>query len=398
MSEAELRGLFHELDRQRRLVEAALASVIAEVDRSGAYRVDGHASVSGWVRALGRWSNAEVVHRRRVAALAAECEAFAAALASGAIGVAQSHELARAAANPRCGDELPADIDAFVSRADRCSYAEFRERIDGWLITHDVDGAHRDREWGHEQRDAWMTVFDGVGHGGFTGGAADVTELKEIFDRFCEAEFAADWEATVARLGEAASIGDLPRTDAQRRFDAFVAVFRRGASQEPEACAAPPLVNLVVDVHTLDEFLHDEPTLAAPQDPWRRRCHTTNGAPVAPAETLAAMWWGQVRAAIVDGAGVVVAMGRRRRLFTGAARDAVLMASSRCVWPGCLRPAGRCQADHLQEWSRHNGATDSANGAPMCGRHNRWKSTGYTTFRARDGTWHTVRPDGTELC
>ncbi|MGH9132884.1 MAG: HNH endonuclease signature motif containing protein, partial [Ilumatobacteraceae bacterium] len=396
MTVDELGDEFHALDRQRRLVEAALAGVVAEADRSGAFRVDGHVSVSGWVRALGRWSNAEVMRCRRVGDLAVASERFAEALTSGVVGVAQAHELGRAFANPRCGGELVDELEALLARADRVPHAEFRDRVEGWIVVHDRDGAHRDRDWGHQQRDAWMSIFDGVGHGGFSGGAADVVTMREIFDRFRDAEFGADWDATVARHGDTATFELMPRTDAQRRFDALLAIFQRAAAQHPDAVAVMPVVNLVADIHTVDELLNAVPTLTGGGDPWDRRCHTTNGVPVAPGELLAAMWWGRVRAVVVDSSGVVIAMGRRRRLFTGSAREAVLLGSSRCVWPGCVQPSGRCQADHRTEWADH-GATDPDNGSPLCGRHNRWKSRGYTTWRDPDGTWHTRRPDGTEI-
>nr|MCU0259816.1 hypothetical protein [Ilumatobacteraceae bacterium] len=71
MSPVELAGRFAELERMRREVEAALVAVVGEVQRSGAHRADGHASVSGWVKALGRWSAAEACQHRQVADLAA---------------------------------------------------------------------------------------------------------------------------------------------------------------------------------------------------------------------------------------------------------------------------------------------------------------------------------------
>ena len=108
------------------------------------------------------------------------------------------------------------------------------------------------------------------------------------------------------------------------------------------------------------------------------------------------MIWGQVRRVVVDSAGVVINMGRRQRLFRGNARQAVLLQSSRCVVAGCATPIRRCQADHLTEWGRH-GHTDGPNGAPVCGRHNRLKNSGYRVHRDDEGFWHTYRPDGTEI-
>jgi hypothetical protein len=33
----------------------------------------------------------------------------------------------------------------------------------------------------------------------------------------------------------------------------------------------------------------------------------------------------------------------------------------------------------------------------LCGKHNRWKQKGFTIHRNPDGTWHTTRPDGSQL-
>ena len=86
-------------------------------------------------------------------------------------------------------------------------------------------------------------------------------------------------------------------------------------------------------------------------DPLRRRSETVNGTLVHPAEILAAALIGHVRRVVYDSAGTVIDLGRKRRLFTGAAREAVMLQSARCMWPGCDVAAGRCQADHLEPWS-----------------------------------------------
>jgi hypothetical protein len=175
------------------------------------------------------------------------------------------------------------------------------------------------------------------------------------------------------------------------------AIFERAAATSPDATTAVPLVNLVLDVPTLKAYLDGTGDLAVPADPRLRRCETAGGIPVPASDVVAAMMWGQVRRVVVDSAGVVINMGRRRRLFTGNAKEAVLLQSSRCVVAGCAAPIRRCQADHLTEW-HHHGLTDSANGAPICGRHNRLKNSGYRVHRDQDGFWHTYRPDGTEIC
>jgi hypothetical protein len=206
-----------------------------------------------------------------------------------------------------------------------------------WTSTHDVAGAHAESDRHHDRRTATIRIHDGVVRGSFVGAGA---------------------------------VG----------------------------AAIEPLVDLVVDIHTLTEILDEgRNPFETPLDVWQRRCGTTDGTTCAPGDLLAAMWTGHVRAVVVDH-DVVVAMGRTRRLFTGRARHAVLLRAERCVWPGCDEPAGHRQADHQTEY-QHGGTTDPANGAPLCGRHNRFKSANRdrVSHEPSRGRWHTHRADGSEL-
>jgi hypothetical protein len=165
-------------------------------------------------------------------------------------------------------------------------------------------------------------------------------------------------------------------------------------------------VNIVMDAATFESTLarmrlialtpgRGVPTLdRLPLTDWR--CETLDGTLVDPYEALVAALHGHVRRVVFDTAGTVIDLGRRRRLFAGAARDAGKLQSTHCIWPGCSIPTGHCQADHVAEW-QHAGETRPGNGAPLCGRHNRLKSRGYRTWRSPDGRWHTARPDGTEI-
>jgi hypothetical protein len=394
--------LFQRLDLQRRRVEAALAVVIGEVEDRNLYRGDGHGTVNAWCRALGRWSDVECRDRVRTAHLIGADQRFRDAVRHGVIGVAQAHELARGFANPRCGTQLVDVADLMVDNATKLSHHEFRLTVRRWEMLADMDGAHRTADDAHQDRRAGivevgeeMTVH---GRGGLAQGAV----MREVLERFCDAEFSADWDATVARYGDAACYTLMPRSDAQRRFDAMYAIFERAAAVDPDSKAAVPLVNWMIDIPTLQAILNTTcdcataAAAAASEDPRHRRCETADGTPLPPADVLAAMIWGQVRRVVVDSAGVVINMGRRRRLFTGNAREAVLLQSSRCVVAGCATPIRRCQADHLTEWSRL-GPTNGDNAGPACGRHNRLKNRGYRVHRDPNGFWHTYRPDGTEI-
>jgi hypothetical protein len=127
------------------------------------------------------------------------------------------------------------------------------------------------------------------------------------------------------------------------------------------------------------------------------RCETPQGHQVDADDMIAAALVGRVRRVVLDGAGRVVDLGRRQRLFTGAAAAALRLSGRRCIWPGCSVEAAHTQCDHIDPWAAARGPTSPTNGALLCGHHNRFKSGGYRVWRDPDGNWHVYRPDGTEI-
>jgi hypothetical protein len=88
-------------------------------------------------------------------------------------------------------------------------------------------------------------------------------------------------------------------------------------------------------------------------------------------------------------------MGRRQRLFTGAAREAAQLLLLRCDHPGCELAADSCNVDHAIEWA-DGGTTDQPNSGIECDRHNVTKTKRrWRTKRATNGRRYTIRPDGT---
>jgi hypothetical protein len=391
------------LERSVRRVEAELAAVVAELEGRSVFAADGHASMRGWLKATVRWSNQECQRRLQTARLVRADRAVGSRLHVGEVGVAQVQELARAHANPRCGVQLvgePAKV--LLDHAVTLSFEDFRLCVRRWELLADVDGAHRDAETAVERRTATVVEFDGVLHINARGGAVHAASMMEIFHRFCEAEFAADWAWVRERFGERASHAQMPRSDAQRRFDAVLAIFEAAAVAPVDGQAPEPVVNIVVDQVTYETHMARRRLFPMPADlpdisVIDRRCETTSGILLDPDDVIAAAFAGHVRRVVLDSAGVVTDLGRKRRLFTGAAREPVKLQSRRCIWPGCALPSGRCQTDHLDEWVAHDGATRPDNGGPLCGRHNRWKNRGFRTRRDDNGNWHTYRPDGTEI-
>jgi hypothetical protein len=395
----ELARVLTDLDMARRRVDTMIAEAVGVADRSVAYAEDGHASVSGWLKATCNYSGGETKAIVQSARLLHAVDDVRSAAHAGSVGVPQLRLLARVFANPRCADQFPDSAELLVGHAQELWFEEFAVVVQRWQALADADGAHGAHERAHSRRDARVSIVGERVYLDGRGGVAAGAVIDEIFARFCDTEFAADWDAGVTRWGDTMHPGLLDRSAAQRRFDALLAIFTTAAASGVVG-HFDPLVNIIVDHTTLEHHLA---TLAGdkvePLDPVTvddRRCETSTGHQIDPADMIAAALCGHVRRVVLDTAGVVIDLGRRARLFTGGARDAVLLGDRWCMWPGCDLRSGRCQTDHTKPWA-NNGTTRPNNGGPACGRHNRWKQRGYRTWRDRDGHWHTYRPDGTEI-
>jgi hypothetical protein len=343
----------------------------------------------------------------RTARLLNDCGAVAAAFTHGDVGVAQVRELARVRANPRCGDELAIVEELLLADAVHLPFDEFRDQVRGWEQLADVDGSHNDHDLSYENRRASLEpVGDGYqlrGEGGVVQGAV----MRDILDAFCDAEFAADCDEARRRLGlgpdDRLSPADLARTPRQRRWDALYAIFLAGAANPDNPTGgAAPVVDIVVDQTTfeaaLSAMLEGRPLgemLPPVTDQHRRRCQTIDGVPVDPCDAVTAAIVGRVRRVVYGSKSCTIDLGTASRLFRGAARLAVLLQDgTRCIWPGCGRR--HPQIDHADPVAT-GGATRPANGDPLCGHHNRWKTRGYITHRDHHGHWVVRRPDRTKV-
>ncbi len=397
-----------EVHRRRVIAEQALA--IAAAEARSLHVVDGHHSMTGFLRATLNCSTAEASRWRRLARLLDTVPGVSDALVQGRIGVAQVHELARVRSNPRCGDRLVEVSGLLIEQAELLEFDDFRTCVRRWELLADEDGAHQDRDRSVEARNASAAPLGAGLDLRMTGGdAVTAAEMIAILNAFVQEEFDRDHAARLAEFGADAAGQPFARTAAQRRYDAMVEIFRRGANAPDGAGQRVKVtVNIAVDERTFTETLVAHgmaPSSALHEDnddgvvdpgPAGRRCETAAGTPVHPDDVLAAAIHGHVRRVVFDGAGVVTNLGRRRRLFTGGTREAARLSARRCTRPGCTVPSEFAEVDHLHEHGR-GGATDVDNANPECGGHNRDKNRGFVTLRDRHGRIIHYRPDGSAM-
>ncbi len=407
MTDRQLIDRVRALEVQQRRTAAALAVVLEEADRRRVHLIDEHRTTGAWLRAETNCSVGTATQRLQLARLVATVPSAAEALFSGRIGTDQARLLARARANPRCGERLvdqPEEAELLVEQCEQLSYNNAKLCVERWISNADEDGAHRDREISAEHRNASvMPDGHGIRVRADGGDAVTAAEMTAIYERFVEAEFAKDVEARDRLYGPNAPTDLLPRTPAQRRHDGMVGLFRAAGAAGPGAGTPPAIVvNVIVDQSTLEDCLADHglgrsrapDTATSPTD---RRCHTDGGAPVDEHDLLRAALTGHVRSVLLADDGTVINWGRKRRLFTGPARDAALFNITGCERPGCNVRAPHSQVDHATEWN-DLGRTDQDNRTIQCSHDNRAKHRlRLIVRRSSDGylNWH--RPDGTYL-
>jgi hypothetical protein len=321
---------------------------------------------------------------------------------AGRVGVGQVRELARLFANPRAGDQLADSEDLLLEAAQSLEFADFRIVTGRWEQLADADGAHREHERAHDERNATCNFDGAVFRFETSHGVVQGTSMRDVFQAFCDAEFERDWQWVVDTYGDDADKSLMPRTAQQRRGDAFVAMVLAAAEAGVgDGRSIDTTVNLVCDLdqfeQRLDEAVTDEPVDVPASSVQDRRCETTDGVPVDPRQVVAGAVHGRLRLIVTDDAGVIIHAGRKRQLFTGALREAIMALDPMCGWLGCTLRAQISDIDHLEPRSR-GGPTDPSNGKIMCHHHNVFKHTaGFAVTRRPDGTIDITRPDGTLL-
>jgi hypothetical protein len=172
------------------------------------------------------------------------------------------------------------------------------------------------------------------------------------------------------QIARAEELTNDERTTEQIALDAFVDLVRIGGSATggPLLDSRRPAVQVLVtdhDLRTRRGFAHIEgqPTAVSLETANRHICDVGT-VPVH-----------------FDSAGQVVNLGREQRRFSRRQRIGLAARDGGCRFPRCDRPPSWTEAHHINEWSRHKGSTDIADGILLCRHHhmlvhnNHWRVT-----------------------
>ena len=386
------------VEQLRRQAHAAGIAVADHLDVAQPFRDLGFFTAKNWMKYHLQLSGSEAHSRVQEARLRRAVAVWNNALAAGQVGVAQTRLMARIAANPRIEpDVLVRGVWELMVDAMDLPYIEFERRALTWEMLADPDGAadqtrtqpstpHRQHPQNPDGSWSLHALFDDVGG----------PEFLEIFCWYVDREFDQDWKEAVARLGDGnVDITKLRRTETQRRADALLAMARAAATNPPGRSRPLPTVNFLLDENTAAAVADNQPL-----DPSNYRTVDLTHRPRQPHQPQRhhrRLTVGTHPPNRHQHQGRRHRTGRTQRLFTGHAREAVMLLEPTCIWPGCDQPHTWCHADHLTSWTTR-GPTNPHNGAPLCPRHNYLKETGFTIWRDHDGHWHITAPDGTTIC
>ncbi len=231
-------------------------------------------------------------------------------------------------------------------------------------------------------------------------------------DRICSGMRRADRDQALASdtelrwVRQRASDSGMVRIDAQLHADEAAIVWRaieqaraaRGAavpladalvhvarSFDPEGSKSRPIAEVVV--HVREEVLAEGTgaTAAVLEDGTR-----------VPAETLRRVACDcATRPVVIDGAGIPIDVGRRKRTVTPALRRALAVRDGCCRYPGCADRAW-LDAHHVEHWL-HGGATEMKNLMLLCSFHHRLVHEGGFSIVSRDRVWVFVDSRGKDV-
>jgi hypothetical protein len=89
---------------------------------------------------------------------------------------------------------------------------------------------------------------------------------------------------------------------------------------------------------------------------------------------------------------VVMDVGRTTRIVSAPLKRALKTRDCHCRWPGCERPASKCDGHHLLSWI-NGGPTDLDNLVLLCRRHHRMvHEGGWQLIKTEDGQIVTIAP------
>ncbi len=354
-------------------VDGRMLAVLPTWEASGIWAVDGTPSTTTWLVHECGLARAHAAGLRRTALLARPMPHVSGALRAGTLPGAHASALVRARRADVAG-QFDRDEAELVGLAQTLAYDAFRDELAAWRLRalealgHNED----DRAPGPLTEADRLQLTRSFGGRGLLSGELGATSFATLLDHV-------DAEIDGWHRSGAIPTGD-PRTRAELRAEALLAIVERGAVGGTRHGAPRPSIIAVTD---LDTILGRACTTT--EERLTRRATVLGGGPIASVELQRLLCDADLDVVIVDGLRPL-ALGRTRRHASAHQVHALIAASGgTCEWPGCDAPPSRCEAHHLRAW-QDGGSTDIENLALLCRYHHHvLHECGFTPTRGPDG-------------
>jgi hypothetical protein len=343
------------LYRYRARYEAWMTKATSTFEASGEWAEAGAQTAAAWLAVEAGLPKAEARDFVRLGKAMRQLPATEEAWLAGEIGRAQAGAIDRAR-NARTERSLDRDEPELVAHARDLRFEEFTRVLDYWSLHADPDGAEDRAAAQRRNRDAYLVPsFGGTWLGKLTFDPVSGAIVDNELRRLNEELFQSDWAEAKTRLGRDPGVGDLLRSAAQRRADAFVEMAKRSASMPPGARCPDALISVLIDLES-----------------GRRVCELAQGMVVTPGSLVPHFLEAEFERVVLSPPNRAH-VGEKARLFKGATRRIVQVRDRTCQHPYCDRPAAVCQVDHIVPYSE-GGPTTVENGRLLCEFHNRLRN------------------------
>jgi hypothetical protein len=369
---------FGELQRASEVLGAELLRRLADIERRGSFRRDGHLSVASWLASSFRISWGSARERVRVARALEGMPLTRAALDAGDLSVSAAAVLASAReADPeafgRCEPQLVEAARIHQVRDLQLVAAHWRRMVERDHALEGEDDQRRRRRLHASQTFAGMVRVDGELDP--ETGETLLTALRAIMD------------------SEARSGTEDERTPAQRRADSPGEICREwlDRSDRPSIAGERPHVTVTVGVEALRDVRgSDEGVAGHPRE-------LDHIGPVHPEAVRRLACDASITRVVMAGRSQPLDVGRRTPVVSPAMRRAVIVRDRHCRFPSCDRPQTWCDAHHIVHWA-DGGLTAVANLVLLCRRHHRMvHERGGFRLELEQGRPVFRRPDGSML-
>ena len=355
-SDAELCAAAVELEAGLAALQAAQLHVLAELETREVCDRQFGLSTASWLADRTRLPRGVAASRVRVATkLRRQLDGVDGALSDGRIGLDHAKAMAESA-NPRIADRVADHQGQLVDHAQHAPFAIWRRTLAELCELWDQDGGYdpardraRNRLHLNPVGDTMVVSGELVGETALVVGQAIEREADQLFHRY-------------HRDHELTPDCEMP-SRATLRAEALADLCRRAQGTQP---GQSPTTDITLVARL------DEPSPIESTEPVETRepmaLRTPDGARLDPARYAHLLCDPVLHPLLVDQRQVPLALGLAVRLATPGQRRALAIRDGGCVFPGCDRPPGWCDAHHVQLYEQL-GPTDLFNLALLCRYH-----------------------------